>query len=67
MNIRESRLLRWLATAVIAMGTAWAGWVSTNITAQNGRQSSIEARIAEINGKLDVVVDWVKHGEHPGR
>lgn len=67
MNVRNDKLIRWLVTAMIACGTAWAGWVSTNIAELHDKQASLEATIAEMNGKLDVVVDWVKHGEHSGR
>lgn len=61
MNIRDSRIIKWLAASVIAMGTAWAGWVTKNISALHDGQSTVQAAIAEINGKLDVIIAVVKH------
>lgn len=61
MNIKDSKIVLWLATAVLCMGTAWAGWVTKNITDLHGHQATVEAAISEINGKLDIIVAWVKH------
>lgn len=61
MNIRDSKLVRWLTTAIIAMGTAWAGWVTKNISSLHDGQSTLAQAVAEINGKLDIIIAVVKH------
>lgn len=58
MNLRNDKLIKWLTTAVFAMSTAWAGWVSTSINDLHSKQSTLQAAVAEINGKLDVIIEW---------
>jgi len=62
VTFNNNRIIKALIAAVISGTLAWAGWVSTNITKLGDRTGRLEQTISNIDGKLDVIIDWVKHG-----
>jgi hypothetical protein len=55
-NIVVTTLLRAAAIVLFAVGTAWAGWVTNAVHTTSLRQERIEAKMDNIEFKLDLLI-----------